>query len=329
MEEENKNSLNENEMENTERSERLNPLNDYLFMKCMGETGDEKQLMAFLNAVLEKTGKNHIKTITILENRSHSAEIIGDKSSVLDVRAKMSDGTIVNIEVQLQNVRSMGERSLFYWSLEYSSSIKSGEQYNKLANVITVNILGTEFLRLDAFHTSFHLWEDTHKDYLLTNALEMHFIDMVKFRRLPNRDINNNVLHRWLTFFDKRTSTETIKKIIDMDPAIKKVHERIKYVEQDENMLHAYRMHEMAIYDFNTSISVADEEGEKRGIEIGEKRGIEIGVKRGKEEGREEGRKEEQIKMIKCLHNLNINIKDIAKAAGITEQEVYNILDKN
>jgi hypothetical protein len=34
-----------------------------------------------------------------------------------------------------------------------------------------------------------------------------------------------------------------------MDPTIKKVHERIKYVEQDENMLHAYR-----IWLFTTSI---------------------------------------------------------------------------
>jgi hypothetical protein len=25
-----------------------------------------------------------------------------------------------------------------------------------------------------------------------------------------------------------------------MDPTIKKVHERIKYIEQDENMLHAF-----------------------------------------------------------------------------------------
>jgi predicted transposase/invertase (TIGR01784 family) len=227
------------ETSNTEGKERLDPLNDYLFMKCMGETGDEKELTAFLNAVLGKTCKNNIKTVTILENRSHSAEIIGNKSSVLDVRAKMSDGTIVNIEVQLRNVSNMGERSLFYWSQEYSSSIKAGEKYDLLANVITVNILGEEFLKLDTFHTSFHLWEDTHKEYLLTDALEMHFIDMVKFRRLPERDINNNILHRWLTFFDKRTSNETIKKIIDMDPAIKKVHERIKYVEQDENMLHA------------------------------------------------------------------------------------------
>jgi hypothetical protein len=31
-------------------NERLNPLNDYLFMKYRSEKGDEEQLLAFLNA---------------------------------------------------------------------------------------------------------------------------------------------------------------------------------------------------------------------------------------------------------------------------------------
>jgi predicted transposase/invertase (TIGR01784 family) len=218
-------SLNNNDIATTNYNEeetRLNPLNDFLFMKYMGEVGDEVQLMAFLNAVLKKTKKNKIESIKILENRSHSAEIIGDKSSVLDVRAEMSDGTRVNIEVQLRNVHSMGERSLFYWSREYLSGIKSGEEYEKLPNVITVNILGAEFLPLDEFHTSFHLREDTHKNYILTNVLEMHFVDIIKFRRLKNKDIENNGLHRWLTFFDQHTSEETIKQIIEYGYSNKK-----------------------------------------------------------------------------------------------------------
>ncbi|MDR2468730.1 MAG: hypothetical protein LBD22_07205 [Spirochaetaceae bacterium] len=35
--------------------ERLNPLNDYLFLKVMGEKGAEEQCLAFLNAVFEDT----------------------------------------------------------------------------------------------------------------------------------------------------------------------------------------------------------------------------------------------------------------------------------
>jgi predicted transposase/invertase (TIGR01784 family) len=249
--------------------ERLNPLNDYLFMKYMGEKGDEEQLIAFLNVVLQKTKRDKIVSVTILENRFMSAEIIGDKSNVLDLRAEMNDGSRVNIEVQLRDVSNMDKRSLFYWGREYVEGIKSGGKYMDLPNVININILGTRFLAIDDIHTSFHLWEDTHKDYLLTDALEIHFIDMIKFHQLKSKDIVNNGLHRWLTFFDKETSSETIKKIIEMDTAIKKAQEKIMYVAQDRDMLHAYRMREMAIYDYNNGISAAEE----RGIAIGEERG--------------------------------------------------------
>ncbi|MDR1417116.1 MAG: Rpn family recombination-promoting nuclease/putative transposase, partial [Prevotellaceae bacterium] len=92
--------------------QRLNPLNDYLFMKYMGEKGDEEQLAAFLSVVLQKTNRRGITSVEIIENKAMSAEIIGDKSSVLDVRATLDDGTKVNIEVQLRNLYNMDKRSL-------------------------------------------------------------------------------------------------------------------------------------------------------------------------------------------------------------------------
>ncbi|MDR2069380.1 MAG: hypothetical protein LBP71_05875 [Spirochaetaceae bacterium] len=40
-------------LQNSEKlPERLNLLNDYLFVKVMGKKGDEEQLLGFLNAVL-------------------------------------------------------------------------------------------------------------------------------------------------------------------------------------------------------------------------------------------------------------------------------------
>ena len=60
-----------------------------------------------------------------------------------------------------------------------------------------------EAVAIDDFHSAFHLWEDTHRDCLLTDALEIHFIDMKKFNALPDKDNKNNSLHRWLTFFDQ------------------------------------------------------------------------------------------------------------------------------
>ena len=74
------------------KKERLNPLNDYLFLKYMGEKGDEEQLLAFLNAVLQKTGRNEIVSVEIEGDRMLTAEIVDDKYSILDLRATTGVG---------------------------------------------------------------------------------------------------------------------------------------------------------------------------------------------------------------------------------------------
>ena len=241
--------------------ERLNPLNDYLFMKYMGEKGDEEQLLAFLNAVLQKTGRNGIVSVEIKEDRDLTAEIIGDKSSILDLRATTDKGTKVNIEVQLRNMWNMDRRSLFYWSREYVRGIESGQDYAELPAVVTINIVNYDFIPVDEVHTSFHLWEDRHKDTMLTDALEIHFISMKKFRQLEKRDIERNCLHRWLAFFNKDTDSETLKKIVKMDRAIAKAQEKITFVSRDKDALRAYQMREMALSDYTSGINHARREG--------------------------------------------------------------------
>jgi predicted transposase/invertase (TIGR01784 family) len=111
--------------------ERLNPLNDYMFLKIMGEKGDEEQLCAFINAVLGRKGKDAIVSVEIIENRTITAEVVGDKSSILDVRAVTAGGERINIEVQLRNLGNMDRRSLFYWSLEFSRGMEAGQDYRE------------------------------------------------------------------------------------------------------------------------------------------------------------------------------------------------------
>jgi len=52
-----------------------------------------------------------------MENRNLTAESIGAKSCVLDVRAMLKDETRVNIKVQLRNLDDFDRRSLFYWGI--------------------------------------------------------------------------------------------------------------------------------------------------------------------------------------------------------------------
>ena len=239
--------------------DRLNPLNDYLFLKLMGEEGNEIQCLAFLNAVLGSKCQKPVKLIKILENKTFTAEIIGEKTSILDVRAETDNGEKINIEVQLKDLHNMEKRTLFYWGEEFMRGISKGDDYVDLPKVITINIVNFDNKKIDDFHTCFHLWEDAHKDYMLTDVLEIHFINMIKFKKQKTGDIANNHLERWLTFLDKDTPQEVLEEVVKMDSAISKANDRLNFVSQDKEFLRAYHMREMALSDWTTGINTAIE----------------------------------------------------------------------
>jgi predicted transposase/invertase (TIGR01784 family) len=98
---------------------RLKILNGFAFQKALGEKGDEPQLLAFLNAVLERTGKNNLESVEILEAKDLPAGTAGGKAGRLDVLARLPDSSKVNIEVQIRNQYNIEKRSLYYWSRKY------------------------------------------------------------------------------------------------------------------------------------------------------------------------------------------------------------------
>ena len=154
----------------TLQSLKLNPLNDFLFYKIMGERGDKGQLLAFLNAVLKRADPERLVSVTIMENRTLTADVIGGKTGILDVRAELQDGTVVNIELQIKNEGNMDKRSLFYCSRLYAKGIVEGQDYIELPKVIAINIVNYSFPKSPQYHTCFHLYEDREKDLLLTDA---------------------------------------------------------------------------------------------------------------------------------------------------------------
>jgi predicted transposase/invertase (TIGR01784 family) len=291
----------------------LKPLNDFIFQKLMGEKGSEIELKSFLSAVLGRK----LKEITILENKNLTPEVVGDKTSILDVRAATDDNTHVNIEVQINPYGFMDIRSLFYWSKLYSTALEAGKDYKNLPNVITINILDYDysFIKLDRFHTTFHLWEDRER-YKLTEAIEVHFIEMLKFRKLESKDIVNESLHRWLTFFDGQTDETTIKELMDMDTAIQKAKDRLDFLLQDKEFLHQANLRAIALSDYTTAMNDAKEEG------------IAEGKTEGREEGKEEAEKkayEEKLEMVKEMLSDGESMLKIIKYSKFTEEEIKSI----
>jgi predicted transposase/invertase (TIGR01784 family) len=227
--------------------ERINPLNDIAFTKCFGEQGCEPQTIHLLNAILERTGRAPIVEVEIIPHKTLLPETPGGKMCLLDVHAKTEEGSRLIIEVQRKNEYNMDRRTLFYWAKEYIDGIDAGQGYRDLPDVVAINLLDFNYLEAEDFHTSFHLWEDRRKDLLLTQAEEIHFIEMPKYRHLAEKDISGNALHRWLSFLDPKTPVGTMEEIMLKDPVIEKAQKMMDVINKDESLRHAYTMYQLTL----------------------------------------------------------------------------------
>jgi predicted transposase/invertase (TIGR01784 family) len=280
--------------------ERLNVLNDFAFKKALGEKGDEKQLTAFLNAVLERTGKGNLKSVKILESTDLPAEQIDKKEGKLDVLAELYTGSMVNIEVQRRKEIDFEMRSLFYWSKIYTSNITKGEGYDVLTPVISINILDFPFRKADDFHTSFHLYEDRNKDVLLTDVCELHFIDLPKFKRFGNCDLNNP-LHRWLVYFSGSSQEELVEEVLKMDENIRLVQDRMDTIARSDELRRAYDQYEKAELDYISGIRAAEKKA------------------------RTEGKMEESLRIAKNLLEQNVSVDIVSVSTGLDEETIKNL----
>ena len=272
---------------------RVKPLNDFIFKKVFGEKGNEDILISFINAVLKRTKKEPIVEVEIIENKQLTKELILDKTGIIDVRAKTSKGENIDIEVQLTDQGNMDKRTLFYWGKMYLENIKQGQDYTSLEKVITINILDFEFLGTESYQSSFHLWEDIEKDYMLTDVVEIHFLELPKFRNKKNKDYRENDVERWLMFLEKDISETTLKELMSLDTAIEKAEQKIEYLSSDEEAMRIYYERERSLHERANMISSAEE---RKAVEIA-----------------------------KNLLNMKIPLEQIVLATGLTEEEINKI----
>ncbi|MBP3040427.1 Rpn family recombination-promoting nuclease/putative transposase [Bacillaceae bacterium Marseille-Q3522] len=109
----------------------LKPLNDFAFKKIFGEKKDRHLLIGLLSTII----KEEISELTIL-GETLERSYIKDKMGKLDIKAELSSGEKVNIEVQLKDEYNMIKRTLFYWSKLYTEGFKAGGDYKvKLPSV--------------------------------------------------------------------------------------------------------------------------------------------------------------------------------------------------
>lgn len=190
-----------------------------------------------------------------------------------------------------------------------SESLKKGENYDKIKNVIVINLLNFEIYQRNSYHNVAHMKFEKTKENEIVNMgyqkeeeiaaddLEMHFIEIPKF--IKKNPEAKTKLEQWLWLLAGREDKlEMAKK---ENKSIEKAMKIIEEMSLDEKEWELYRSRQMAIMDYN------------------------VGMSTSREEGKAEGKKEKQVEIAKKLLELGIHPNDIEKATGLTKEEIKKL----
>ena len=121
--------------------EDLNRMNEVFAKYIFANEARKKLTLGLINSFFELEGTAEIIDFAF-KDREIDPDSDESKGAVLDVLGECSDGTLVNVEIQLEQFKAMGKRSLHYWAKLYHRRLLKGEQYQHLNRTVTINILG-------------------------------------------------------------------------------------------------------------------------------------------------------------------------------------------
>lgn len=277
--------------------ELLDPRNDFIFKRIFGSESNKDVLLAFLNSTFTEAGEPPLTEI-ILMNPYTEKDAPHDKQSILDIKAKTAEGKLINIEMQLFNPYNMEKRTLFYWSNMYFHQIKEGGNYGELKKCVTINILNYSCLPNDRYHNVFHLRED-HTMIPLIDDIEVHVMELPKLEKCEV-PVGGGLIN-WLLFL-RGVEPEHWEVLTVNEPMLKKAMTTLEFLSQDSQT----RMEYEARLKF-----LRDEASRVEGA---------------KAAGRAEGKAEGKEEMARELLSLGVDVSVIAKASGLSEQEIRSLM---
>ncbi|MED2776945.1 Rpn family recombination-promoting nuclease/putative transposase [Bacillus thuringiensis] len=300
---------------------RVNLRIDFAFKQLFGTKGNEEILMGFLNAVLEQTLPSSIASLSLEDPHLHK-EYEEDKLSIMDVRATLGTGELVNIEIQIANKHDIQKRSLYYWSKLYASQMQEGMPYSDLQKTITINVLDfVLYPNQEHFTTVGVLW-DVEKKLRICDDIEIHYIELPKLiAQWRDEQVNpwQDTLVRWLlllTANEDPNLTDTLEAIaLEQDETLQKAIQKWDNMSHNQQFRREYEAREKILLD------------EKAAVAHAEKKGMEKGLQEGMEKGIEKGKLAEREQLIRGMYKNGMDIEDIAKFTAMDELKIRHILE--
>ena len=257
----------------TAQKKSLLPLtSDFVFKAVYGQDTPESNaaLRALLNCLLDMKDKP-IQWVRC-ENPFVAADHITGKEAILDIKACLSSGQLVDLEMQVNHLQHFVNRSIFYMGKLITSSLDKGQNYGKMKPTIVISIVdGLLFPNRPSAHSQFTLHERD-KKFELTDLTQIHFLELSKIDL--TKPVNEMTKYERIGAYFKYASDESkqdlITELSHYEPEVIALTEPIfKEISYDDRMRDLEEAHDKYLHDMATLREEALESGRAEGLEKG------------------------------------------------------------
>ena len=274
--------------------------NDYAFKRVFGVEENKDVLQDLLECILDIPPET-IAGLELLDKEFHK-DSISDKTGVLDVKLRLKNNTIIDIEIQNRWNSEFVQRTIFYWAKMYTENLKTGEVYTKLPKCITINIVGEGFDLNSLIHSEYNVVEK-HINDRLSDELEIHFLNLARVKEQDENtesDEKKKKLYNWLKFIET-DDTEVRNMLAQESPMMAKANATIEVMEMSpkEKWLYENRMkyeHDKASWKHV-----------------------------GYQEGLDKGAYQKALETAAAFKRMGIDIEKIAEGTGLSKEEVEKL----
>ena len=224
----------------------INPKTDYAFKRIFGSSESKDILISFLNAMIYD-GNPTIEDLEII-NPNLPPRVEGLKDTYLDVKAKLADGTLVIIEMQVLNVESFGKRVLYNAAKTYAFQLQKGEGYRMLKPVIALTLTDFEMFPNSEQLISRFIYKEASTNLIYTdNNIELVFVELPKFTKEVHQ--LETLADKWIYFMKYARTITEVPPVMDSVPEIHQAFDIANQVNLTPDELADIERREMFIYD--------------------------------------------------------------------------------
>ena len=195
----------------------INPKTDFGFKKIFASPQSKEVLMSFLNAMLYN-GEPTITDLEIIDPYAAPA-ITGLKDTYLDVKAKITGGITVIIEMQVINVDAFTKRVIYNAAKTYSTQLKPREGYSKLVPLIALTITDFVLFENTEKFLSHFVFKEVEENFEYYREIELVFLELPKFNQKLEQV--ENLLESWVYFLKNAPNLEEVPDILASFPEIR------------------------------------------------------------------------------------------------------------